>query len=138
MLQRNLCVSQGFCLLSACEIYKEIFLYSPLGETGRAPRGTIHKSMSSHPKDRGPQKFLILKLVNTQPKEIYQNYHLNIPNNLWDGGAWWAAVYGVAQSRTRLKQLSSMLSLCCFSGVFLVAMHGLLVAVASLVPEHGL
>ena len=24
-----------------------------------------------------------------------------------DGGGWWAAVYGVAQSRTRLKQLSS-------------------------------
>ena len=24
-----------------------------------------------------------------------------------DGGAWWAALYGVAQSRTRLKQLSS-------------------------------
>ena len=24
-----------------------------------------------------------------------------------DGGAWWAAVYGVSQSRTRLKQLSS-------------------------------
>ena len=24
-----------------------------------------------------------------------------------DGGAWWAAVSGVAQSRTRLKQLSS-------------------------------
>ena len=23
--------------------------------------------------------------------------------NLMDGGAWWAAVYGVAQSRTRLK-----------------------------------
>ena len=22
-----------------------------------------------------------------------------------DGGAWWAAIYGVAQSRTRLKQL---------------------------------
>ena len=27
--------------------------------------------------------------------------------NLMDGGAWWAAVYGVAQSRTRLKWLSS-------------------------------
>ena len=27
--------------------------------------------------------------------------------NPWDGGAWWAAVYGVAQSRTRLKRLSS-------------------------------
>ena len=24
-----------------------------------------------------------------------------------DGGAWWAAIYGVAQSRTRLKQLGS-------------------------------
>ena len=27
--------------------------------------------------------------------------------NLRDGGAWWAAVYGVAQSRTWLKRLSS-------------------------------
>ena len=24
-----------------------------------------------------------------------------------DGGAWWAAVYGVAQSRTRLKRLNN-------------------------------
>ena len=24
-----------------------------------------------------------------------------------DGGAWWAAVYGIAQSRTRLERLSS-------------------------------
>ena len=27
--------------------------------------------------------------------------------NSMDGGAWWAAVHGVAQSRTQLKQLSS-------------------------------
>ena len=27
--------------------------------------------------------------------------------NSRDGGAWWAAIYGVAQSWTRLKQLSS-------------------------------
>ena len=27
--------------------------------------------------------------------------------NPWDGGAWWAAVYGITQSRTRLKWLSS-------------------------------
>ena len=27
--------------------------------------------------------------------------------NPTDGGAWWASVYGVAQSRTRLKGLSS-------------------------------
>ena len=30
-----------------------------------------------------------------------------------DGGAWWSAVYGVAQSRTRLKGLSSS-SICVF------------------------
>ena len=30
-------------------------------------------------------------------------------------GAWWTAVYGVAQSRTRLKRLSS--SLCCCCGI---------------------
>ena len=29
-----------------------------------------------------------------------------------DGGAWWASIYGVAQSWTRLKQLSSS-SICC-------------------------
>ena len=28
-----------------------------------------------------------------------------------DGGAWWAAVYGVTQSQTRLKQLSSSSSM---------------------------
>ena len=27
--------------------------------------------------------------------------------NPWDGGAWWATVYGVAQSQTRLKRLSN-------------------------------
>ena len=31
-----------------------------------------------------------------------------------DGRAWWAAVYGVAQSRTRLKRLSSSSSSDCF------------------------
>ena len=30
-----------------------------------------------------------------------------------DGGAWWAAVYGVTQSRTRLKRLSSSSSNIC-------------------------
>ena len=30
-----------------------------------------------------------------------------------DGGAWWAAVYGVARSRTQLKRLSSSRGCCC-------------------------
>ena len=33
-----------------------------------------------------------------------------------DGGAWWVAIYGVAQSRTQLKQLSSIHSLEGFPG----------------------
>ena len=32
-----------------------------------------------------------------------------------DGGAWWAAVYGVTQSRTRLKRLSSSMLIIRFS-----------------------
>ena len=35
-----------------------------------------------------------------------------------DGGAWWAAVYGVAQSRTRLKRLSSSSSVSLYASVF--------------------
>ena len=31
--------------------------------------------------------------------------------NPMDGGAWWAAIYGVAQSRTRLKRLNSSSSM---------------------------
>ena len=34
-----------------------------------------------------------------------------LPGESQDGGAWWAAVYGVAQSGTRLKQLSSSSSI---------------------------
>ena len=37
--------------------------------------------------------------------------------NPMDGGAWWAAVYGVAQSRTRLKRLSSSSSFVVLSEV---------------------
>jgi len=34
--------------------------------------------------------------------------------SLRDGGAWWAAVYGVAQSQTRLKRLSSSIQGYCY------------------------
>ena len=35
--------------------------------------------------------------------------------NPMDGGAWWAAVHGVAESRTRLKRLSSSSSILAMS-----------------------
>ena len=37
----------------------------------------------------------------------WQPTHCSCLENPRDGGAWWAAVHGVAQSRTRLKQLSN-------------------------------
>ena len=40
-----------------------------------------------------------------------------------DGGAWWAAVYGVAQSWTRLKRLSSSSSMGILQLTFLVTVH---------------
>ena len=42
-----------------------------------------------------------------------------------DGGAWWAAVYGVAQSRTRLKRLSSSSSSITTYPVYLFVSTGL-------------
>ena len=33
----------------------------------------------------------------------YQGTQCSCLENPRDGGAWWAAIYGVAQSRTRLK-----------------------------------
>ena len=41
--------------------------------------------------------------------------------NPMDGGAWWAAVHGVAQSRTRLKRLSKLQDICGLQGASLVA-----------------
>ena len=44
-----------------------------------------------------------------------------------DGGAWWAAIYGVAQNRTRLKRLSSSSSmLFCLSSDILIFQVGFL------------
>ena len=42
-----------------------------------------------------------------------------------DGGAWWAAIYGVAQSRTQLKQLSSSNSnIAKYGGCFCCCLFG--------------
>ena len=40
-------------------------------------------------------------------KEMANPLQCSCLENPRDGGAWWAAVYGVAQSRTRLKRLNS-------------------------------
>ena len=40
-------------------------------------------------------------------RKKWQSTPVFLPGVSRDGGAWWAAIYGVAQSRTWLKQLSS-------------------------------
>ena len=47
----------------------------------------------------GPQSF-------PQGLTLYDKGRKDLENPR-DGGAWWTAIYGVAQSRTRLKRLSS-------------------------------
>ena len=39
--------------------------------------------------------------------QLFQNFPQFVAENPRDGGAWWAAVSGAAQSRTRLKRLRS-------------------------------
>ena len=44
----------------------------------------------------------------------YTEYPVFLPGESQDGGAWWTAIYGVAQSRTRLKRLSSSIQGYCY------------------------
>ena len=53
-----------------------------------------------------------------------------------DGGAWWAAVYGVAQSPTRLKRLSSSSSICLQSSVYFLLVNVLLQLCSWLIHGH--
>ena len=71
--------------------WRSLVGYSPLGleESDTTERLHFHFSLSCTGEGNGnPVQYSCLE-------------------NPRDGGAWWAAVYGVAQSRTRLKQLSS-------------------------------
>ena len=49
-------------------------------------------------------------------KENSNPLHYSCLENPRDGGAWWAAVYGIAQSWTRLKRLSSSMHACLGAG----------------------
>ena len=58
------------------------------------------------PAKAGDIETRVLFLGREDPLEEGMATHSCLENPR-DGGAWWAAVYEVAQSRTRLKQLSS-------------------------------
>src|SRR5574341_339516 len=83
---------------------------------------TARRSNQSKLKEISPEvhwKELMLKL------KVQYFGHLNgnplqcsCLENPRDGGVWWAAVYGVAQSQTRLKRLSSSSNYCFFHFFF--------------------
>ena len=68
--------------------------------------------MSSMP---GLERFHMLQIKEAHVPQLLKLMHSGNGNPLQssclenprDRGAWWAAVYGVAQSRTQLKRLSS-------------------------------
>ena len=55
-----------------------------------------------------PQASLLKSTLTELEKENGNPLQCSCLENPRDGGAWWAAVYGVVQSRTRLKLLSSI------------------------------
>ena len=73
----------------------------------------VYSSIRSHCipfNDTSFQQSLRFKKIIQLPLELEVNgnpLQYSCLENPRDGGAWWAAVYGVAQSRTRLKRLSS-------------------------------
>ena len=68
--------------------------YSPWGPWG-------HKELDTTEQLRFHFSLLCIGEGNGNPLQC------SCLENPRDGGAWWAAIYGVAQSPTRLKQLSS-------------------------------
>ena len=68
------------------------------------------QSMGSHKSDRTERLHFHFSL-SCIGEENGNPLQCSCLENPRDGGAWWAAVYGVAQSRTQLKRLSSSSSI---------------------------
>ena len=67
------------------------------------PGGSVVKNPPANPGDLGS-----IPGSGRSPGEENGNpLQCSCLENPRDGGTWWAAVYGVAQSRTRLKQLAA-------------------------------
>ena len=69
---------------------------------GRSPRGRSQSDTT----ERLPLRVSLSRLGGGHGNPL----QCSCLENPRDGGAWWASGYGVAQSRTRLKRLSSSIS----------------------------
>ena len=76
------------------------------GHTYQQPlHGFFHKHLQ--PSQSFPQLLLYYFIDGSRGEGNGNPLQCSCLENPRDGGAWWAAVYGVAQSRTGLKRLSS-------------------------------
>ena len=90
-------------------------------------------SSRSHSRPGSHVRSLAFRLVTTYLegsapafwRRKWQPTPVSCLENPRDGGAWWAAIYGVAQSRTQLKRLSSSSSSSpCLLSLFAVLVQG--------------
>ena len=87
--------------------------------------------------------FILLQLVDQFPqhhllKKLSFSIEYSCLENPRDGGAWWAAVYGVAQSGTQLKQLSSSRSSRAgMSCLYIFEINSLSVALIAIIFSHS-
>ena len=89
-------------------LFPEIIRGLPVSPTsGFAPAVHLYKEASfiAQFKAAPPALHSILTLLHSF--QVTNPLHCSCLENPRDGGAWWAAVCGVARSRTRLKRLSS-------------------------------
>ena len=78
---------------------------------GKGVIPTKNPTVNSHAFGQDPhlwgQSVQVLEISQELMSFSYSLLQCSCPENPRDGGAWWAAVYGVAQSQAWLKQLSS-------------------------------
>ena len=80
---------------------------SPAGTEPRLPKKRLRWILPSHPALPAGIKTSEATFSPGTGEGNGNPLQCSCLENPRDGGAWWAAVYGVAQSRTRLKRLSS-------------------------------
>ena len=82
-----------------------------------AVQGTLKSFLQRHSSEASIIQHSIIREGKDTP---LQYSHLENPR---DGGAWWAAIYGVAQSWTQLKQFSSSSSSSFLYSSTLISIH---------------
>ena len=103
--------STSWQLPSPCSGYRQLVCKTSHGRFADGLRDPCHP-LSSSPCLRVAQLLYLFFYKEVISGERNGNpLQYSFLENPRDGGAWWAAVYGVAQSRTRLRQLSSSSSI---------------------------